>query len=105
MRKIQRTPFNTARGSAQGLPRPSGRRRGRKIGSRTAHCLSVRSMPKVRLARANRNIWPGIYEMGSSQLEMSLRLITDWCRFSIASYSLGPRFHSADICPLLLRPS
>jgi len=35
----------SARGAVQGRPRPSGLRRGRKIGSRTAHCLPVRSMP------------------------------------------------------------
>ena len=35
----------TARGSVHGRPRPSGRRRGRKVGSSTAHWASVRSMP------------------------------------------------------------
>jgi hypothetical protein len=35
----------TARGSVHGRPRPSGRRRGRKVGSSTAHWTSVRSMP------------------------------------------------------------
>src|SRR6266850_5204640 len=45
VRKTQRTPLRTARGAVQGRPRPSGRRRGRKIGSRTAHRLSLRSRP------------------------------------------------------------
>jgi hypothetical protein len=35
----------TARGSVHGRPRPSGRRRGRNVGSSTAHWTSVRSMP------------------------------------------------------------
>jgi hypothetical protein len=35
----------TARGSVHGRPRPSGRRRGRKVGSSMAHWTSVRSMP------------------------------------------------------------
>lgn len=41
-----------------------GPQRGRD--TRTAHCWSVRSMPKVRLARANRHIWQRIHEMTSS---------------------------------------
>jgi hypothetical protein len=35
----------TTRGSVHDRPRPSGRRRGRKVGSSTAHWTSVRSMP------------------------------------------------------------
>jgi hypothetical protein len=41
-------------GGVRGRLRPSGRRRGRTIGSRTAHCLSVRSVPKVRRSWAYR---------------------------------------------------
>jgi len=44
VRKIQRTPFSTARVFCQGRPRPSGRRLGRNNGSSTAHWASVRSM-------------------------------------------------------------
>jgi hypothetical protein len=65
VRKTHSTPFSTARGAVHGRPRPSGRRRGRKIGSRTAPCVSVRSMPRVRLAGANRNTWSRVYEMTS----------------------------------------
>ena len=41
----------TARGSVHGRPRPSGRRRGRNVGSSTAHWASVRSMPSSTTAR------------------------------------------------------
>ena len=44
MRKTQNTPFNTARVSCHGRPRPSSRRFGRNSGSRNAHWASVRSM-------------------------------------------------------------
>ncbi len=44
MRKIQKTPFSTARVSCHGRPRPSFRRFGRNCGSRNAHWASVRSM-------------------------------------------------------------
>jgi len=47
VRKTQNTPFNTARVSCHGRPRPSSRRFGRKSGSRTAHWASVRSMLSV----------------------------------------------------------
>ena len=44
MRNTQNTPFNTARVSCHGRPRPSARRFGRNNGSRTAHWASVMSM-------------------------------------------------------------
>ena len=44
MRNTHNTPFNTARVSCHGRPRPSFRRFGRKCGSRNAHWASVRSM-------------------------------------------------------------
>ena len=44
MRKTHNTPFNTARVSCHGRPRPSFRRFGRNSGSRNAHWASVRSM-------------------------------------------------------------
>ena len=47
MRRIQKTPFSTARVSCHGRPRPSARRLGRNNGSRTAHWASVRSMLSV----------------------------------------------------------
>lgn len=45
LRLLELVCKNTVRASRKGRPRPSGRLRGRKNGSRTAHCLSVRSMP------------------------------------------------------------
>jgi hypothetical protein len=51
------------RGSTQGRPCPSGRRRGRHTRSRAVHSLSVKPMPRVRLARANRNPGLGMFEM------------------------------------------
>ena len=46
VRRIQRMPFNTSRGSRHGRPRRSRRTRGfGKSGARMAHCASVRSMP------------------------------------------------------------
>ena len=47
MRKTQKTPFNTARVSCHGRPRPSARRGGRNNGSSTAHWASVRSMHRI----------------------------------------------------------
>lgn len=47
MRKIQSTPFTTARVSRQGRPRPSDRRGGRNNGSNTAHWASLRSMHRI----------------------------------------------------------
>ena len=44
MRNTHNTPFNTARVSCHGRPRPSFRRFGRNCGSRNAHWASVRSM-------------------------------------------------------------
>jgi hypothetical protein len=63
VRKIQSAAFSTPRVSVHGRPRPSGRVRGRKIGSSTAHCLSVRSMP----ARYDDTAL-GVYEMTSSDV-------------------------------------
>jgi hypothetical protein len=47
VRNTQNTPFNTARVSCHGRPRPSSHRFGRNSGSRTAHWASVRSIPPV----------------------------------------------------------
>ena len=45
VRRIQRIPFRTSRGSLQGRPRPSSRTLGLgRSGSMTAHCGSVRSI-------------------------------------------------------------
>ena len=47
MRKTHKTPFNTARVSCHGRPRPSSRRLGRNNGSSNAHWASVRSMLSI----------------------------------------------------------
>jgi len=53
VRKIQRTPFSTARVSCHGRPFPSARRLGRNSGSKTAHWASVRSMYPVYVVSHN----------------------------------------------------
>lgn len=47
MHKTQRIPFNTARASRQGRPRPSGRCLEASKGRSACHCASVKSMLSI----------------------------------------------------------
>jgi death-on-curing protein len=59
-------PFNTARGSRQGRPRPSARRGGIGIiGLRTSHCSSVRSIVDTLHLQVVEDILALIYEIAS----------------------------------------
>jgi hypothetical protein len=60
VRKIQRIPFNTARASRQGRPRPSGRRLGMSKGLSTCHCTSVKSMPSIYASLHNSQALSGL---------------------------------------------
>jgi len=110
VRRIQRMPLSTSRGSRHGRPRPSSRTTGfGNNGSTAAHCSSVRSISTLdherdpqsiedRFPLTHARLRKRVYEMRSRPAGDASRLLDSWRRAASATKYLNASHPSGRMC-------